>query len=127
MADGRDNKGRFTQGNPGGGRPRLPKAFHETLKANAQDALDTVISIMRDEKNKPELRFKAACFIIDHSYGSGLKEAQSEDVKEQDLRARIAFKETDKKAAKILNDPFSFVDITDEMKLGIIEAQSQMA
>lgn len=79
----RDSSGRFTKGNKGGGRKKLPKEFHDTMKANATAALRTIVDIMNDHEAKPELRLKAAIYILDHSYGAAMVQEQHREYQEQ--------------------------------------------
>lgn len=62
--DGRNSKGQFAKGNSGGGRKRIPREIYDTFMANTKQAVESIVSIMNDDSVKPELRLKAAMFIV---------------------------------------------------------------
>lgn len=73
MADtDRNNKGQFTTGNTCGGRKRIPKDFLDAVLSYTSEALQTIIEIMQNQKAPMSLRFKAATYIIDRSFGKPL-------------------------------------------------------
>ena len=80
----RDKSGRFTKGNKGGGRPKLPKEFHTALKSHAMQALKTIIDVMGDEESPAALRFKAAAWVLEHSYGKSLELEQAAEYNQED-------------------------------------------
>lgn len=65
----RDSKGRFTGGNPGGGRPKMPEELKEAFRKIAPDALNVLKKILLDENAKHGDRIKCAEIILDRGYG----------------------------------------------------------
>ena len=55
-------------GNPGG-RPKVPEEIKEAFKAAAPEALDLLLKLMRDEKEKSEIRVRCAETVLDRGYG----------------------------------------------------------
>ena len=69
LMQGRDERGRFTKGNGGGGRRATPESFKEALISVSREALEVVIGIMRNTEISPSLRLKAAESILDRTFG----------------------------------------------------------
>ena len=65
----RDAKGRFVKGNTGGGRKQTPQEFKDSLLALTAEALQTIVSVMRDKEASPALRLRAAESILDRCFG----------------------------------------------------------
>lgn len=70
----RDAKGRFVKGNNGnpGGRPKQDGATREAmslLRSVAPDAVQTAISMLRNEETPPPVRVKLIEIILDRTYG----------------------------------------------------------
>lgn len=65
----RDVNGRFTKGNNCGGRKKLPSDFAEAVKSVSAEALEVLVSIMRDKKAPAASRVKASVTIIERAYG----------------------------------------------------------
>lgn len=76
MENGRDNKGRFVKGNPGGGRKPIPTDVKEAFSGLVPDAVDTLRDLLYSEDER--LRLDAAKVILDRVYG---KPHQSQDIK----------------------------------------------
>ena len=66
---GRDQKGRFVKGNPGGGRPPMPDEVKEMLKGATADAARLLIETMADESAPLKLRLDCAAAVMDRVYG----------------------------------------------------------
>lgn len=67
--NGRDSKGRFMAGNPGGGRKAMPDEVKEMFKAATPMAAQLLINMMQDDEQRPELRVDCANKIIERVYG----------------------------------------------------------
>lgn len=74
---GRDEKGRFTSGNKGGGRPRVPEELRSAFQKFSSDALDVLVEIMSSPGAKDADRIRAAEVILDRGWG---KAPQSVDL-----------------------------------------------
>ena len=67
---GRDPKtGRFVAGNSCGGRKPIPEDLKEAFQLSGHEALDVLLSVMRDKKARNADRIKAAEIILDRGYG----------------------------------------------------------
>lgn len=85
--DGRDSKGRFTKGNPGGGRKKTPEEFSEALQSQTSQALATIVSLMKNPNTEPGIRLKACIYIIDRTYGKPTQMLASDLQNEDDYQA----------------------------------------
>lgn len=66
----RDPKtGKFLPGNKSGGRPRLPEELKEAFRDYSWDALNTLVTILKDDGAKHSDRIKCAEIILDRGYG----------------------------------------------------------
>ena len=65
----RDGRGRFTVGNKGGGRKKIPQEVKEMLKGATREAAQLLITTMKDETVKAELRINCANEILNRVYG----------------------------------------------------------
>lgn len=65
----RDEKGRFTGGNPGGGRPKMPEELKEAFRELTSKAKDTLVEIMCDPCAKETARIRAAEIILERGWG----------------------------------------------------------
>ena len=66
---GRDQKGRFVKGNPGGGRTPMSDEVKEMLKGATADAARLLIETMADESAPLKLRLDCAGAVMDRVYG----------------------------------------------------------
>lgn len=66
---GRDQRGRFVKGNPGGGRTPIPDEVKEMLKAATADAARLLIETMTDKSVPIKLRLDCANAVMDRVYG----------------------------------------------------------
>lgn len=93
IGDERDNKGRFSKGNKGGGRKKIPEDVREMFKAATPAAAGLLIGTVDDESAPLALRMDAAKAIIERVYGkptqpidgnldATLKIVMDEDVRE---------------------------------------------
>lgn len=55
-------------GNPGG-RPKGWKQFREACRGHTDEALETLVSLMRCEKEDGRVRLAAACALLDRGWG----------------------------------------------------------
>lgn len=67
--NGRDSKGRFVNGNPGGGRKPLPDDFKAVCREHALPALLTMVEIYSNPEEDSNKRISAAKVIIEYAYG----------------------------------------------------------
>lgn len=74
----RDTKGRFTAGNAGGGRKRLPAEVKEMFKAATPQAAKLLIDTMHDAAVKLETRLDCANRIIERVYGKPTQPIEGE-------------------------------------------------
>lgn len=74
--NGRDERGRFLPGNPGGGRPPIPAELRELAQAAAPRAIEIALELMETATNE-RVRLAAAEVLLDRGYG---KPAQAVDV-----------------------------------------------
>ena len=65
----RDEKGRFVKGNKAGGRKPLPKELTEDIRANAMEAISTIISLMKNKRVSAGVRLACAEYLLDRGYG----------------------------------------------------------
>ena len=77
----RDEKGRFTKGNKAGGRKPLPKELTEDIRANAPEAIATIVSLMKNKRVSAGVRLACAEYLLDRGYG---KPATSQFIVEVD-------------------------------------------
>ncbi len=68
MAD-RNDKGQFTKGNTCGKRKRIPKDFTEAVRLYSDEALQALVDIIKNQREKADVRLKACIYIIDRAYG----------------------------------------------------------
>lgn len=66
---GRDDKGRFSKGYKGGGRPKTPEVFKELVREKSMTALQRVIGIVEDPASDPKDVLSGARLIIEYAYG----------------------------------------------------------
>ena len=66
---GRDSKGRFAKGNPGGGRKTIPEDVKQMLKAATTDAARLLVDTMNDPEIKIETRLDCAKTVMERVYG----------------------------------------------------------
>lgn len=68
---GKDNLKPFAKGKSGnpGGRPKLDVHVRELARSHTQEALETLVSVMRDSKSPPSARVAASSTIIDRGWG----------------------------------------------------------
>ena len=67
----RDENGRFIPGtipNPTG-RPKVPQEVREAIRAACPEAVETLIGIMRNMKEKTPYRLEAAKILLERGYG----------------------------------------------------------
>lgn len=69
---GRKSDGTFGQGNPGGGRPKMPDELKKAFQARTQDALNVLVEVMM-EGDKNSDRIKAADSILDRAWGKAVQ------------------------------------------------------
>lgn len=77
MADKRGENGRFLPGNSGGGRPKIPEDVKMAFRAACPEAVEILIGIMRNPKEKTPYRLDAIKTILDRAYG---KPTQAQDI-----------------------------------------------
>lgn len=65
----RDAKGRFTGGNPGGGRPKMPEDVKAAFRGYTIEARDTLVEIMQNKEAKESARIRAAEIILERGWG----------------------------------------------------------
>lgn len=65
----RDKKGRFTGGNPGGGRPKMPDELREAFRDLTIKARDTLVEIMCNPDAKESARVRCAEIILERGWG----------------------------------------------------------
>ena len=81
----RNAKGQFTKGTKGGnpsGRPKMPINAKQMLVAMLPKALETVQSMIDDEKVKPDIRMRAAELVIERNLGKAVTPVLTETVGE---------------------------------------------
>ena len=61
--------GRFVAGNRNGGRRRLPEELKAAFREAAPEALETLVTIMRDDTARHADRIRCAEIILDRGYG----------------------------------------------------------
>lgn len=73
------NKGQFKPGQSGnpGGRPKVAGEVVALARQHTQEAIDTLVSLMRNRKAPAQTRAYACTAIIDRGYG---KPSQSMDI-----------------------------------------------
>lgn len=78
----RNAKGQYCKGSSGnvGGRPKIPMTAKERLVSMLPKALDTVQSIIDDEKVKPDIRMRAAELVIERNLGKAVTPVLTETV-----------------------------------------------
>lgn len=69
MPVNRDENGRFVAGNSGGGRPKIPADVREAIRAACPEAVQYLIALMRNPKEKTAYRLDAAKTLLDRGYG----------------------------------------------------------
>jgi hypothetical protein len=69
-------KGR--SGNPGG-RPAVPPELREAARARTLEALETLTTIMRDDKAPAAARVSAATAVLDRAWGKPAQSLQVDD------------------------------------------------
>ena len=79
MPENRAKTGRFVSGKSGnpGGRPKIPDDVKEAIRAACPGAVQYLVEVYRDPKEKTAYRLEAAKTILDRAYG---KPAQSQDI-----------------------------------------------
>lgn len=78
----RDARGRFLKGTSGNssGRPSMPTDVKQRLISLLPKAIDTIQSMIEDEKVKPEVRIKAAEMIVERNLGKAVTPVLTETV-----------------------------------------------
>ncbi len=78
MAD-RDKSGRFLPGHKilSDGRPKIPDNVKEAIRAACPEAVQYLIEVMRNPKEKTAHRLEAAQTLLDRGYG---KPTQAQDI-----------------------------------------------
>lgn len=69
MTVNRDKSGRFIAGNKSGGRPKIPEDVKEAIRAACPEAVEVLVGIMRNEKEKTPFRLEAAKILLERGYG----------------------------------------------------------
>ena len=69
MAVNRDKNGRFVAGNSGGGRPKIPADVKEAIRAACPEAVQFLIELMRNTREKTAYRLDAAKTLLERGYG----------------------------------------------------------
>lgn len=71
MPGNRDKNGKFVAGNNTNpsGRPKVPQEVREAIRAACPEAVEVLIGIMRDAKEKTAYRLEAAKMILERGYG----------------------------------------------------------
>ncbi len=71
MPANRDENGRFVAGNNANpsGRPKVPKDVREATRAACPEAVQFLINLMRNPKEKTAYRLDAAKTLLDRGYG----------------------------------------------------------
>lgn len=82
-----------TSGNPGG-RPHLPKHVRDLARSHTEEAIATLVTIMRDENEKGSPRARAAEAILDRAWGTpastiALTGAEAAPIQGDDARAEL--------------------------------------
>ncbi len=79
MPENNSNSGRFVAGKSGnpGGRPKIPEDVKMAFRAACPEAVQILIGIMRNPKEKTPYRLDAIKTILDRAYG---KPMQSQDI-----------------------------------------------
>ena len=72
-------------GNPGG-RPKIDPVLTDTARAHTKDAIETLVSVMNDQKNTPSSRVSAANALLDRGHGKA--QAHIDVSVDDDLRER---------------------------------------
>jgi hypothetical protein len=60
----------FKNGNPGGGRPKVPLEVKEAARAQTQDAIAILAHIMKNPKARDADRIHAAEILLNRAWGS---------------------------------------------------------
>ena len=69
MGVNRGKNGQFLPGNSEGGRPKIPADVKEAIKAACPEAVQVLIALMRNPKEKTAYRLDAAKTLLDRGYG----------------------------------------------------------
>ena len=71
MPANRDANGKFVAGNNANpsGRPKVPQEVREAIRAACPEAVETLIGIMRNMKEKTPYRLEAAKILLERGYG----------------------------------------------------------
>ena len=71
MPTNRTATGQFSAGTSGNptGRPKVPKEVREAIRAACPEAVETLIWIMRNVKEKTPYRLEAAKILLERGYG----------------------------------------------------------
>lgn len=78
-----------TSGNPGG-RPKGLQRLADLARQHTEEAVETLVAIMRDERGSPTARAAAAAQILDRGWGKptqpvGISENSLESFTDQEL------------------------------------------
>ena len=69
MNQNQDEKGRFKKGNTCGGRKKIPEEFTDAVLSYTNEALQTVVKIMKSRNSSPAVKLRAAQYILDRAFG----------------------------------------------------------
>lgn len=89
IAEKRDKNGRFLPGNAGGGRPKIPQEVKEAIRAACPEAVQVLIEIMSNQREKTCNRLEAAKTLLDRGYGKPAQAMNVEVSGNMDVRAQI--------------------------------------
>ncbi len=69
MNNNQDEKGRFKKGNTCGGRKKIPEEFSDAVLSYSNEALQTIVRIMKSKKESASVRLRAAQYLLDRGFG----------------------------------------------------------
>jgi hypothetical protein len=87
---------KWTKGGPSpnpGGRPKVIRAVQVAAREHTEEAIDTLVTIMGDEKAHDSARVSAANAILDRGWGRAAQVVESvaiEDMTEEELNEELA-------------------------------------
>jgi hypothetical protein len=80
IENGRDNKGKFVKGNPGGGRKPIPPEIKKMFESSCVDAVELLVKTMLDEETKMDIRIDCATQILDRGIGKAVQQNINENI-----------------------------------------------